>query len=142
MPNKTIGKFGEMGVGLALTAVFDGALEVYWEHNQLIDVFPFVRPIEFLPPVDQWIVLGIPAAAYAYTRKKGSEKTKNAALGALIYGAGIFIHDTGIAIYNYLKKEGILLQEVQARRAVAPPCVAAPRVAVSPTAPSTQTLLV
>jgi len=97
-------QFKQIGFGAALNAIADTAVELV-AYQQVLppDTFPFIRPVPYLPPVDDWFFLGIPAAAYLYTRKKGSEKTKNTVLGALLYGAGMFIHHTILASYWHWK---------------------------------------
>ena len=95
-------QFKQIGVGAALNAIADTAVELVAYQKVLPpDTFIFSRPVPYLPPVDDWFFLGIPAAAYFYTRKKPgvSEKTKNTVLGAFLYGAGMFIHHTILNAY-------------------------------------------
>jgi len=84
----------QIGLGVAANGLLDGAIEAYhYETPEIHNKFPFIRPIKYLPPVDDWLHMGIPGLVYLVARKKKKENgVKNVALGAFLYGAGMFIH--------------------------------------------------
>lgn len=96
----------QLGLGVVVNAVADGAVGAYYNRNieQLEGQFPFIRPLPFLPPVEDWIYVGVPAAIYLATRKRGNESTRNTALGAFLYGAGMFVHHMIINIEQDLRE--------------------------------------
>ena len=96
----------QLCVGALVNGVADGAVETYYNNNAsaLMNKFPFIRPIEVLPPVDDWFFVGVPAATYLIAKKKGKENIKNASLGALLYGGAMFVHHTIIAVNSFLNK--------------------------------------
>ena len=80
--------------GAATTAAIDGILEMFPASNpqKWSGKFPYVPTIEPLPPVDDWIVLGIPAVTAAVGHFAKKEKIRNFGLGGLIYAVPMFIH--------------------------------------------------
>jgi hypothetical protein len=80
-----------------LAAVIDGALEALYVSNptQWSGKFPYVPTLEpYLPPADDWLVLLISAAPYAYgvyARKPNAEKIGESMLH---YSAPMIVHHT------------------------------------------------
>lgn len=132
--------------GAILNGVADGAVETVYNNNvpALTNTFPFIRPIEFLPPVDDWLIAGVPVACYLAAKAKKKENIKNVALGAALYGGAMFIHHTIIAINSFLKEQGLSAQtqaKFMGEGAVAKTSDIVPTVAQTPRE-KTQTLIV
>ena len=83
-----------MIAGAVATGLLDGVMEGVFESNPgyWMNKFPFIGTVNPLPPVDDWIVLAVPAAAYAYGRFGKNEAAKNFGLGGLLYAGAMFIH--------------------------------------------------
>ncbi len=82
-------------LGGALTAgAIDGILQMIVDSNpaKWSGKFPYIETIDPLPPVDDWIVLGIPAVTYAIGHFAKREKIKTFGLGGLLYAGGMFLH--------------------------------------------------
>jgi len=119
-------------LGAAVNGIADGAIEVFYNQTfpQYQNVFPFIRPLPYLPPIDDWLVAGIPGVAYAYTRRKKREGN-NMLLGAFLYGLGMFIHNTIVNAHHDIVW-GFAPAKIQATRYTARP-------ATTPTARSAHT---
>jgi hypothetical protein len=81
-------------IGAGIAALSHGVLEGYYNLNSqtMTNVFPYIGiPYieKWVPPLDVWLVAGVPAAAYMLTKK--DSPTKKAALGATIVGGGIWL---------------------------------------------------
>lgn len=81
-------------IGAGIAAVSHGALEGFYNLNPQgnTNKFPYMGiPYigEWVPPLDVWLVAGIPTAAYFLMKKES--KLKTAALGATLAGAAIWI---------------------------------------------------
>jgi hypothetical protein len=75
-----------------MTGIIDWGLEYIWEkYPEYRDKFPFIAPIPQLPPVDDWIVVGIPAGIYAAGKFTGSEMMKDIGEGGLLYSVAMFL---------------------------------------------------
>jgi len=86
-----------MALGAVASGVIDGILEAY--HEAYIKgtpaegkVFPYVPTVEPLPPVDDWIVLGIPAAAALIGHASGNDAVKDFGVGGLLYAGPMIVH--------------------------------------------------
>jgi len=80
--------------GAAITAGIDGAIETVWASDtaKWSGKFPYVPTIDPLPPVDDWIVLGIPTAITLAGHFAKKEKVRNFGLGGLLYAVPMFMH--------------------------------------------------
>mgnify|MGYP001580707579 FL=1 len=93
-------------IGVAITAVGKGVLEGYYNLNSktMTGVFPFLG-VDWLPPLDCWIVTGVPAAVY-YVSK--NPKVKAVALGGVLYGVGMLVATSVTRWMGLGRKAGIL----------------------------------
>lgn len=99
MPNK---KTEYVIIGGVVTAVVDGALEIYFSEIGGDRTHPlFLQPLTFFPPVDDMLVVGIPAVLYAVAKSLKNEKLKNAAFGGLLYGGAMFVKAMMRSIHDY-----------------------------------------
>lgn len=80
--------------GAVSTGLLDGALEAIYELNpeKWGGKFPYIHTINPLPPLDDWIVLGVPLAVYGAGKWKKKEELKDIGLGGLLYAIPMFIH--------------------------------------------------
>jgi len=80
--------------GALTTGAIDGVLEMIFDSDpaKWSGKFPYIETINPLPPVDDWIVLGIPAVTYAIGHYKKREDVKAFGLGGLLYAGGMFLH--------------------------------------------------
>ena len=81
-------------IGAGIAAVSHGVLEGYYNLNSqtMTGVFPYIGiPYigKYVPPLDVWLVAGVPAAAYMLAKKGSALKTT--ALGATLVGGGIWL---------------------------------------------------
>jgi len=83
-----------MVAGALTTGVVDGAIQSVYVSNpeKWTNKFPFVGTVRPLPPVDDWIVLAVPAVAYAAGYFAKSAAAKSFGLGGLLYAGAMFVH--------------------------------------------------
>jgi len=82
-------------IGGTLTAgAIDGVLEMIYDSDpaKWSGTFPYIETINPFPPIDDWIVLGIPAVAYVIGHYKKREDVKAFGLGGLLYAGAMFLH--------------------------------------------------
>jgi len=87
--------------GAVTTAVVDSILEGY-----SLEWFPEYagKPlfgVEPLPPVDDWIILGVPAVLYLAGRFAKKASLKTFGLGGLIYAGPMIIHHMIVRAKSY-----------------------------------------
>jgi len=101
----------QVAVGAGLGVLLDIATQLPFEYDpaKWSGTWPYVTPVEGLPPVDDWIVAGVPIAAYLLARQtKAKQKTQNITLGAALYGGAMFLHHTWIRVTQALQTREIL----------------------------------
>ena len=88
-------KEAPLAIGAILTGLFDAGLEALYASNkeEWEGKFPFVATIDPLPPADDWIVLGVPAAV-TVAGLFVNEDVYSAGLGGLLYAGPMILHHT------------------------------------------------
>jgi len=78
------------------TGVIDAILEGIYQSNpeEWTGKFPYLPTIDPLPPLDDWIVLGIPATIYGIGRWRKNKKIEAVGLGGLLYAGPMIIART------------------------------------------------
>jgi hypothetical protein len=81
--------------GATLSATIDGIMEAIFASNPTYwsGKFPYVPTWDpYLPPADDWIVLGVSAAPYALGKLTKKPKVADIGGGMLAYAIPMFIH--------------------------------------------------
>jgi hypothetical protein len=93
-PEEASKTFAELVGGAGATAAFDGILQSvflsnpdYWNGK-----FPFLAFMKELPPLDDWIVAGVPGLVALLGALTGNKDLFRAGVGGGLYGGGMLLH--------------------------------------------------
>jgi|GEM_PF-5950096 len=110
-------------IGAIAWACVDEVLELPWEAGLSPDFagrqskygqYLYAKPVLFLPPVDDMLVMGVPILAYLATEK--GKTANNLALGAMLYGIGQFVKGVILSTERAIRN----VPQASARRAATP----------------------
>jgi hypothetical protein len=81
-----------LGLGAVTIGVIKGAEELYFTlHPEMDRKFPYMNTVKPLPPLDDWIVLGIPAVITIVGIAAKKRALKYFGLGGLLFQGANFI---------------------------------------------------
>lgn len=98
-PEEAGAAVAELAGGGAGTAVLDGVLQSIWakDPDYWSGKFPYIGfPVfpDQLPPVDDWIVAGVPAVLALLGALAKNKDLLRAGVGGSVYGGGVLLHHT------------------------------------------------
>jgi len=104
----------ELVIGGIGGASFDIGMETVWASDKAYwtGKFPFIPLLgDKIPPLDDWLVLGVPTIIALVAHKTNHPTARNVALGGAIYGLGMLLRHTIIrwSPYQYLSRKPISL---------------------------------